>query len=63
MCPREQLGNDLKRAVRDLVCDENFDESSAPRFHLDFEILVSTGAASLQGSGHVFLVERKSFGA
>ena len=22
---REQLGNDLRRAVRELICDENFD--------------------------------------
>ena len=41
MCAREQLGNDLKRAMRDLVCDENFDESAATGCRLDFDILVS----------------------
>ena len=44
MCPREQLGNDLRRAVRDVVCDENFDVVPT-RQRLDFEIVLksSTG--------------------
>ena len=25
MCSRKQLGNDLRRAGRDLICDDNFD--------------------------------------
>ena len=40
-CSRKQLGNDLRRAVRDLKCDENFDAGIAPCLQLDFEILVS----------------------
>ena len=40
MCSRRQLGNDLRRAVRDLICDENFDAGIAPCLRLDFEILV-----------------------
>ena len=39
MCSRKQLGNDLRRAVRDLKCDENFDAGIAPCLRLDFEIL------------------------
>ena len=39
MCSRKQLGNDLRRAVRDLICDENFDAGIAPCLRLDFEIL------------------------
>ena len=39
-CSRELLGNDLRRAVRDLICDENFDDGIAPCLRLDFEILV-----------------------
>ena len=41
MCSRELLGNDLRRAVRDLICDENFDDGIEPCLRLDFEILVS----------------------
>ena len=41
MCSRELLGNDLRRAVRDLICDENFDDGIATCLRLDFEILVS----------------------
>ena len=40
MCSRELLGNDLRRAVRDLICDENFDDGIATCLRLDFEILV-----------------------
>ena len=42
---REQLGNDLRRAVRELICDENFDAGIAPCLRLDFEILVSLAHA------------------
>ena len=35
----EQLGNDLRRAVHELICDENFDAGIAPCLRLDFEIL------------------------
>ena len=41
MCSRELLGKDLRRAVRDLICDENFDDGIATCLRLDFEILVS----------------------
>ena len=41
MCFGELLGNDLRRAVRDLICDENFDHGIATCLRLDFEILVS----------------------
>ena len=34
---REQLGTEVRQAVRDLLCDENFDQSAAPRYRLDFE--------------------------
>ena len=40
MCSCEQLGNHLRRAVRDLICDENVDAGIAPCLRLDFEILV-----------------------
>ena len=39
MCKREQIGDDLRRAVRDLVPDENLDDRTAPAHHLDFEIV------------------------
>ena len=45
MCSRELLGNDLRRAVRDLICDENFDDGIATCLRLDFEILVSLALA------------------
>ena len=45
MCSRELLGNDLRRAVRDLICDENFDDGIATCLRLDFEILVSLAHA------------------
>ena len=45
MCSRELLGNDLRRAVRDLICDENFDDGTATCLRLDFGILVSLAHA------------------
>ena len=45
MCSRELLGNDLRRAVRDLICDENFDDGIATCLRLDFEILASLAHA------------------
>ena len=45
MCSREQLDNDLRRAVRDLICDENFDDGIATCLRLDFGILVSLAHA------------------
>ena len=45
MCSRELLGNDLRRAVRDLICDENFDDGIATCLRLDFDILVSLAHA------------------
>ena len=45
MCSRELLGNNLRRAVRDLICDENFDDGIATCLRLDFEILVSLAHA------------------
>ena len=45
MCSRELLGNDLRRAVCDLICDENFDDGIATCLRLDFEILVSLAHA------------------
>ena len=45
MCSRELLGNDLRRAVRDLICDENFDDGIATCLRLDFGILVSLAHA------------------
>ena len=62
MCAIEQMGNDLRRAVRDYVCDENFDGSAAPRFRLDFEILVTTGSGPSHLERRAFLIERKTFG-
>ena len=45
MCSRELLGKDLRRAVRDLICDGNFDDGIATCLRLDFEILVSLAHA------------------
>ena len=39
MRTREQLADELRRVVRDVTCDDNFDASAAPRHHLDFEIV------------------------
>ena len=39
MCSRKQLGNDVRRAVRDLICDENFDAGIVPCLRLDLEML------------------------
>ena len=41
MCSREQLGKDLKRAVRDLICDENFDAGIAPCLRLVILVLLA----------------------
>ena len=59
MCAREQLGNDLRMAVRDLICDENFDGTTAPRHRLDFEILVTSNNG--EALRQAFLIERKSY--
>ena len=59
MCAREQLGNDLRRAVRDLICDGNFDGRDAPRYRLDFEILVTPSTS--ESPRKTFLIERKSY--
>ena len=40
MCGREQRGDDLRRAVRDIIRDENFEEHAAPSHRLDFEIFL-----------------------
>ena len=45
MCSRELLGDDLRGAVRHLICDENFDDGIATCLRLDFEILVSLAHA------------------
>ena len=47
MCSRDLLGNDLRRAVRDLICDENFDDGIATCLRLDFEIMVSLAHAMM----------------
>ena len=39
MCSCKQLSNDLKKTVRDLIYDENFDAGIAPCLRLDFKIL------------------------
>ena len=38
ICTREPLGHDLRRIVRDVVCDDNCDASAVPMHHLDSEI-------------------------
>ena len=38
ICTREQLGHDLRRIVRNVVCNDNCDASAVPRHHLDSEI-------------------------
>ncbi len=63
MCRLEQLGNNLRRAVRDVVCDENFDESAAPRHHLDFEILVHPTAALCHAQSTPLLLLKEALGA
>ena len=39
MRSRKQLGNDLRRAVCELICDGIFDAGIAPCLRLDFEIV------------------------
>ena len=39
-CRREQVGTNLRRAVRDSMYDDNFDEHVAPQDQLAFEVLV-----------------------
>ena len=47
-CKREQVGDDLRRAARDLVQDENLDDRTAPAHHLVFEI-VALGPSATRG--------------
>ena len=58
MCWREQRSDDLRRAIRDVICDENYEEHAAPSRRLDFEIFCNgAGGERLL----IFLVERKTF--
>ena len=56
ICTREQLGHDLRRIVRDVVCDENSDASAVPKHHLDSEIfnqvLIAQGTLLQPSSDH-----------
>ena len=61
VCFRGQRSDDLSRAVCDSVCDENFDESTAPRWQLDFEIFVCDNETGKQLPMFLFLLERKTF--
>ena len=59
MCAREQLGQNLRMAVRELICDGNFDGATAPRHRLEFEILVTSNKG--EALRQAFLIERKSY--
>ena len=56
ICTREPLGHDLRRIVRDVVCEDNSDASAVPRHHLDSEIfnqvLIAQGTLLQPSSDH-----------
>ncbi len=61
VCFRGQCSDDLRRAICDSVWDDNFDESTAPRRQLDFEIVLCDNETGKQLPMFLFLLERKTF--